>query len=150
MSLENILLASATAMLRRMKPPRSDPHLTQPRRKRHRGSGRRRAGWLGFGAVRGAAIDCHHVVAAKEELQGGRAPYTTGEAIFPECQALPRVPKIGHSGSQSSPSVALGEELHSGKVAFPECLKEHDTRGRPSSPSATLGEDGHTKKKSCI
>jgi hypothetical protein len=52
-------------------------------------------------------------------------PYTTGEAIFPECHILPRVPKIGHSGNTG-------------------------TRGRPSSPSATLGEDGHTKKKSCI
>jgi hypothetical protein len=49
---------------------------------------------------------------------------------FPECQ------KSGTRGSQSSPSVALREELHSGKVAFPECLKGHDTRGRPA-----LGED---------
>jgi hypothetical protein len=50
---------------------------------------------------------------------------TTGEANFPECHALPRVPKIGHSG----------------KKIFPECC----TRGRNA-----LGEDGHTKKKSCI
>jgi hypothetical protein len=50
---------------------------------------------------------------------------------FPECQ------KSGTRGSQSSPSVALGEELHSGKVAFPECLNGHATREIP-----TLGE-GH-------
>jgi hypothetical protein len=40
----------------------------------------------------------------------------TGKAIFPECHALPRVPKIGHSG----------------KPIFPECC----TRGRWPSPSA--------------
>jgi hypothetical protein len=55
---------------------------------------------------------------------------TTGEANFPEYQ------KSGNRGSQSSQSVALGEELHSGKMAFPECQKGHDTRGRPA-----LGED---------
>jgi hypothetical protein len=42
---------------------------------------------------------------------------TTGEAIFLECQALPRVPKTGHSG----------------KPLFPECC----TRGR-----IALGEGG--------
>jgi hypothetical protein len=55
-------------------------------------------------------------------------PSATG---FPECQ------KSGTRGSQSSPSVALREELHSGKGGFPECLKGLNTQG-----STTLGE-GH-------
>jgi ubiquitin C len=81
---------------------------------------------------------------------------TTGEAKFPECHMLPRVPKIGHSGKTNFPECctrgrnALGEDglprvpgraKHSGK---------NGTRGRPSSPRATLGEERHTKKKSCI
>jgi hypothetical protein len=66
---------------------------------------------------------------------------TTGEPKFPECQTLPRVPKIGHSGkpifpecctrgTEAFPSaakpMALGEGWHSGKAFFPEC----NTRGR--------------------
>jgi hypothetical protein len=43
-------------------------------------------------------------------------------------RTLPRVP--GTRGSQSSPSVALGEEKHSRKRSFPECRKTHGTRGR--------------------
>jgi hypothetical protein len=43
---------------------------------------------------------------------------TTGEAIFPECHALPRVPKIGHSG----------------KTIFPE----RNTRGRPAHEKEKL------------
>jgi hypothetical protein len=49
--------------------------------------------------------------------------------VFPECQ------KSGTRGSHSSPSVALGEEKHSGKWGFPECRETHGTRGR-----VTLGE----------
>jgi hypothetical protein len=36
---------------------------------------------LGFGAVRGVAADCHHIVAA-EELQGGRAPSEEGQCHY--------------------------------------------------------------------
>jgi hypothetical protein len=69
---------------------------------------------------------------------------TTGEAKFPECHTLPRVPKIG--------SVALGEELHSGNWGFPECLKGHDTRGRPALgvghlPRAQRSRKTGTRKK---
>jgi hypothetical protein len=60
---------------------------------------------------------------------------------FPECQ------KSGTRGSHSSPSVALGEELHSGKVAFPECLKEHDTRGRKALGEGRLPRAQHSGKK---
>jgi hypothetical protein len=71
-------------------------------------------------------------------------PSATG---FPECQ------KSGTRGSQSSPSVALGEELHSGKVAFPECLNGHGTWGRPAlgeghlPPAQHSGKTGARKRK---
>jgi hypothetical protein len=59
---------------------------------------------------------------------------------FPECQ------KSGTRGSQSSPSVALGEELHSGKMVFPECLKGHGTRGRPALGEGHLPREQHSGK----
>jgi hypothetical protein len=49
---------------------------------------------------------------------------------------IPRVPR-------ASPSVAGGEEMHSGKRVFPECLIVYDTRGRPPFPECltlALGE----------
>jgi hypothetical protein len=74
------------------------------------------------------------------------APYHYGRTVIPRVPGTsPRAKKSGTRGSQSSPSVSLGEDLHSGKMAFPECLQGHGTRGRPA-----LGEDGHTKKKSYI
>jgi hypothetical protein len=59
---------------------------------------------------------------------------------FPESQ------KSGTRGRQSSPSVALGEELHSGKMAFPECLKGHGTRGRPALGEGHLPREQHSGK----
>jgi hypothetical protein len=60
---------------------------------------------------------------------------------FPESQ------KSGTRGRQSSPRVALGEELHSGKMAFPECLKGHGTRGRPALREGHLPREQHSRKK---
>jgi hypothetical protein len=45
---------------------------------------------------------------------------------------IPRVPRA----SPSAKYRALGEEMHSGKRVFPECLIVHGTRGREA-----LGED---------
>jgi hypothetical protein len=59
---------------------------------------------------------------------------------FPESQ------KSGTRGGQSSPSVALGEELHLGKMAFPECLKGHGTRGRPALGEGHLPREQHSGK----
>jgi hypothetical protein len=59
--------------------------------------------------------------------ENGNSPSASG---FPECQIS------GTRGRNSSPSVALGEEMHSGKRVFPECLMVHGTRGREA-----LGED---------
>ena len=71
---------------------------------------------------------------------------TAGEAKFPECRRLPRVPKIGHLAKPIFPEcctrgrialgeeriLALGKERHSAKALFPEC----NTRGR-----AALGKE---------
>jgi hypothetical protein len=54
---------------------------------------------------------------------------------------IPRVPNIRHSGGRnSSPSVALGEELHSEKRGLPECRRVHDTRGREALGKALFHE----------
>jgi hypothetical protein len=72
---------------------------------------------------------------------------TTGEPKFPECQTLPRVPKIGHSGKPIFPSVALGEQRLSRVPQNPWHSGKGDTRGKPSSPSATLGDEGQSQKE---
>jgi hypothetical protein len=59
---------------------------------------------------------------------------------FPECQ------KSGTRGSQSSLSVALREELHSGKECFSECLKGHDIRGRNTLGEGHLPREQHSGK----
>jgi hypothetical protein len=71
----------------------------------------------------------------------------------PSARNFPESQKSGTRGSQSSPSVALGEDKHSGKRAFPECREGHGTqgkfgtRGKSSSPRGTLGEGGHSQNE---
>jgi hypothetical protein len=64
-----------------------------------------------------------------KERENGNSPSASG---FPECQIS------GTRGRNSSPSVALREEMHSGKRVFPECLIVHDTRGREALEEANL------------
>jgi hypothetical protein len=54
---------------------------------------------------------------------------------FPSVHCFPECQKSGTRGRASSPSVALGEEKHSGRRGFPECHRVHGTRGKE-----TLGE----------
>jgi hypothetical protein len=67
---------------------------------------------------------------------------------FPSARHFPECQKSGTRGSHS-----LGEELHSGKLAFPECLKENDTRGRKALGEGRLpraqhsGKTAHEKEK---
>jgi hypothetical protein len=65
---------------------------------------------------------------------------TTGEGKFPECQTLSESKKSGTWGSQSSPSVALGEELHLGKRGLPKCRGVHGTGEERHSGKAILSE----------
>jgi hypothetical protein len=78
----------------------------------------------------GAAHGVHVAAEHEETKQQLLLPCSTrGEAKFPSAKCFPECQKSGTRGSHSSPSVALGEELHSEKRGFPECQKEKDTRG---------------------
>jgi hypothetical protein len=50
-------------------------------------------------------------------------------------------------GRNSSPSVALGEEMHSGKRVFPECLIVHGTWGREALGENPLPRVQHSGKR---
>jgi hypothetical protein len=56
---------------------------------------------------------------------------------------IPRVPRA----SPSAKNWALGEELHSGKMAFPECLKGQSTRGTKAIGEGHLPRAQHSGKK---
>jgi hypothetical protein len=81
---------------------------------------------------------------------------TTGEPKFPECQTLPRVPKIEHSGKSIFPECCtrgrntLGEESISRVSKNPWHSEEGWHSGKSSSLSATLGEEGHSQKEISI
>ena len=74
--------------------------------------------------------------------------YTKGESKFSKCQRLPESQKSSTRGIQSSPSVALGEELHSGKRGFSECRSLHGTRGRMTLRKSALPRAQHSGKTS--
>jgi hypothetical protein len=59
---------------------------------------------------------------------------------FPECQ------KSSTRGSQSFPSVALGEEMHSGKRDFPKSPNQPDTRRRITLGKIHLPRAQHSEK----
>jgi hypothetical protein len=78
-------------------------------------------------------MDCYHPL-----RENGNSPSAPG---FRECQIS------GTRGTNSSPSVALGEEILSRVPNSPWHLGKRGTRGRPPSPSATLGEEMHPRTK---
>jgi hypothetical protein len=73
-------------------------------------------------------------------------PATTGEWKFPSAPGFPECQLSGTRGRNSSPSVALAEEMHSGKRGFPEWLRVHGTRGWEALGEGPLPRMQHSGK----
>ena len=65
---------------------------------------------------------------------------------FPSVKGFPESQKSSTRGSQSFPSVALREEMHSGKRDFPESPNQPDTRGRITLGKIHLPRAQHSGK----
>jgi hypothetical protein len=75
----------------------------------------------------------------------GEGYSTGGERAFCSHYGRSNLSRVPHT-SPSAKNRALGEELHSGKMAFPECLKGRDTRGRPARGEGHLPRAQHSGK----
>jgi hypothetical protein len=84
---------------------------------------------------------------AKNEQVAGQLLSLRENGHFPSVHCFPECQKSGTRGRASSPSVALGEEKHSGKRGFPECHRVHGTRGRETLGEGPLPRVQHSGKR---
>jgi hypothetical protein len=104
-------------------------------------------------AATGAAVVAIHILKQPyKSFHSGFNVVIVGNLTLREKQNSPSVTcflksqKSSTLGRQSSPSVALREEMHSGKGGFPECWKGHDTRGRKALGEGHLPRVQHSAK----